>query len=176
MCSLCEHSPDVWVNRGQHQSLWLSTNSASVIHFFDGKWREAFLAEIYGHKRKEKAHDIVWKCRVIAVLLFPKVQQWVAFWKQSSMFCRTIILLKSPSNQQWSPWAFQRFWCSTGFSSCCPPRPSLRNIGGTVASESFISGSHTFYTASPVKYLSTQVTSSWPINCCQWCCSVVSLI
>ena len=59
-----------------------------------------------------------------------------AFWKKTLMFRRTIILLKSPAHQQWSPWAFQRFWCSTGFSSSCSLLPSLRNIGVTVMSES----------------------------------------
>lgn len=54
------------------------------------------------------------------------------FWKETSMFSHSTILLTSPAHQQWSPWAFQRFRCWTGFSSSCSLRSSMENIRGTV--------------------------------------------
>lgn len=57
--------------------VWLSMHPASILCFYDNKRREAFLAQVGGHKRKEKAHSLVRKHRVFTVLLYPKVQQSV---------------------------------------------------------------------------------------------------
>ena len=75
---LWTQSCNVWVNGGQLQSqVWHSMHPASVLCFYDNKWREAFLTQVDGHKRKEKGHSLVRKHRVFTALLYPKVQQSV---------------------------------------------------------------------------------------------------
>ena len=92
---------------GQDQlqfQVWLRINPVHALCFYDGKWREAFITRMWSQKEGEGTRRGP-KVQVFAVLLFPKVRQWLP--SESRLQC--FLHDKSPSNQQWSPWHFRGF-------------------------------------------------------------------
>ena len=124
-------SCNVWIDWGQPQSqVRLSIDPACVFCFMMAGEEKPFTHGyvVAKERRKHTAQGI----RSSAVSKSPST---TTFWKQTSMFCGFTTLLNSPAHQEWSPEAFQRFSCWTGFSCSCSFRPSLRNICGTKRDE-----------------------------------------
>ena len=127
-------SCNVWINQSQLQS---QMSSASILPLYfvfmmaseEKPFSHWFVVAKGRRKQSIQLCPQVQGIRFSAVSISPTM---TAFWKQTSMFRRMTILLDSPAHQHWSPLAFQRFWCWTGFSSSGSLQPSLQNIGGTV--------------------------------------------
>lgn len=69
---LRKHSPVMFGSTKVSFRLRFDSASASVFTLYEGEWRDMW---IRGHKWKKEAHGLVWKCRVYAEQLYPKVQQ-----------------------------------------------------------------------------------------------------